>query len=145
MVELSQEQPLLDLTILRHRTYAVAMMVNFVATTAMFSSMFLLPLFLQNVRGLGAMEAGTAAAARRRIAAAMMMQISGRLLDRFGPKLVVIPGLLLLAFATWLLSGLDLNTSDNTIRATSLHARPGDGHGDDAGRRRSRWTRSRAT
>ena len=37
------------------------MMVNFVATTAMFSSMFLLPLFLQNVRGLGAMDTGTAA------------------------------------------------------------------------------------
>ena len=41
----------------------------------------------------------------------MMMPISGRLLDRFGPKLVVIPGLLLLAFATWLLSDLDLGTS----------------------------------
>jgi MFS family permease len=52
------------------------------------------------------------------IAAAIMMQISGRLLDRFGPRRIVIPGLLVLAFATWRLSGLDLNTSDNTIRAT---------------------------
>ncbi|MFN8636480.1 MAG: DHA2 family efflux MFS transporter permease subunit [Chloroflexota bacterium] len=117
IVELSQEQPLLDLTILRHRTYAVAMMVNFVATTAMFSSMFLLPIFLQNVRGLGAMEAGLLLLPQA-LAAAIMMQISGRLLDRFGPKLVVVPGLLLLATATWRLSGLDLTTSDNTIRAT---------------------------
>jgi EmrB/QacA subfamily drug resistance transporter len=117
VVELAQEQPLLDLTILRHRTYAVAMMVNFVATTAMFSSMFLLPLFLQNVRGLGAMEAGLLLLPQA-LAAAIMMQISGRLLDRFGPKLVVIPGLLILAFATWRLSGLDLNTSDTTIRTT---------------------------
>jgi DHA2 family multidrug resistance protein len=117
VVELAQEQPLLDLTILRHRTYAVAMMVNFVATTAMFSSMFLLPLFLQNVRGLGAMEAGLLLLPQA-IAAAIMMQISGRLLDRFGPKRIVIPGLLVLALATWRLSGLDLNTSDNTIRAT---------------------------
>ena len=117
VVELAQEQPLLDLTILRHRTYAVAMMVNFVATTAMFSSMFLLPLFLQNVRGLGAMEAGLLLLPQA-IAAAIMMQISGRLLDRFGPKRIVIPGLLVLAFATWRLSGLDLNTSDDTIRET---------------------------
>jgi DHA2 family multidrug resistance protein len=117
VVELAQEQPLLDLTILRHRTYAVAMMVNFVSTTAMFSSMFLLPLFLQNVRGLGAMEAGLLLLPQA-IAAAMMMQISGRLLDRFGPKLCVIPGLLLLSFATWRLSGLDLATSDNDIRLT---------------------------
>jgi len=117
VVELSQEQPLLDLTILRHRTYAVAMMVNFVATTAMFSSMFLLPIFLQNVRGLGAMEAGMLLLPQA-LAAAIMMQISGRLLDRFGPRLVVIPGLLLLAFATWRMSGLDLSMSDTTIRTT---------------------------
>src|SRR3954464_6202644 len=117
VVELSQEQPLLDLTILRHRTYAVAMMVNFVATTAMFSSMFLLPIFLQNVRGLGAMEAGMLLLPQA-LAAALMMQISGRLLDRFGPKLVVLPGLMLLAFATWRFSGLDLNTSDFSIRVT---------------------------
>jgi MFS family permease len=114
---LAQEQPLLDLTILRHRTYAVAMLVNFVATTAMFSSMFLLPIFLQNVRGLGAMEAGMLLLPQA-LAAALMMQISGRLLDRFGPKLVVLPGLLLLAFATWRFSALDLNTSDTTIRTT---------------------------
>jgi DHA2 family multidrug resistance protein len=117
VVELAQELPLLDLTILRHRTYAVAMMVNFVATTAMFSSMFLLPIFLQNVRGLGAMEAGMLLLPQA-LAAALMMQISGRLLDRFGPKLVVLPGLLLLAFATWRFSALDLNTSDTTIRTT---------------------------
>lgn len=116
VVELAQEQPLLDLTILRHRTYCVAMMVSFVATTAMFSSMFLLPLFLQNVRGLGALEAGLLLLPQA-VAAATMMQISGRLLDRFGPKRVVIPGLLTLAFATWLLSGLSLDTSDGTIRA----------------------------
>jgi EmrB/QacA subfamily drug resistance transporter len=117
IVELAQEQPLLDLTILRHRTYAVAMMVNFVATTAMFSSMFLLPLFLQNVRGLGAMEAGMLLLPQA-LGAAIMMQVAGRLLDRFGPKLVVLPGLFLLAYASWRLSGLDLNTSDNTIRLT---------------------------
>ncbi|HZO30148.1 MAG TPA: DHA2 family efflux MFS transporter permease subunit, partial [Chloroflexota bacterium] len=117
VVELAQEQPLLDLTILRHRTYAVAMMVNFVATTAMFSSMFLLPLFLQSVRGLGAMEAGMLLLPQA-FAAAIMMQISGRLLDRFGPRRIVIPGLLILAFATWRLSGLDLNTSDEAIRVT---------------------------
>ena len=117
VVELAQEQPLLDLTILRNRTYAVAMMVNFVATTAMFSSMFLLPLFLQNVRGLGAMEAGMLLLPQA-IGAAIMMQISGRLLDRFGPKLVVLPGLCLLAYASWRLASLDLNTPDETIRLT---------------------------
>jgi len=58
VVELSQEQPLLDLSVLKDRTYFVAALVTFVTTIAMYSSLLLLPLFLQNVRGLGAMETG---------------------------------------------------------------------------------------
>jgi DHA2 family multidrug resistance protein len=115
VVELAQEHPLLDLTVLRDRTYLVATLVTLVTTIAMYSSLLLLPLFLQNVRGLGAMETGLLLFPQA-IAAGIMMPISGRLLDRFGPGLVVIPGLLLLAYATWLLVNLDLNTSDNYIR-----------------------------
>jgi EmrB/QacA subfamily drug resistance transporter len=115
VVELAQEQPLLDLSILQDRTFLVATLVNFVATIAMYSSLLLLPLFLQNVRGLGALETGLLLLPQA-LAAAVMMPISGRLLDKFGPKLVVIPGLLLLAFATWMLTALDVGTPDSTIR-----------------------------
>ena len=122
VVELSQEQPLLDLTVLQDRTFFVATMVNFVATIAMYSSLLLLPLFLQNVRGLGALETGLLLLPQA-LAAAVMMPISGRLLDKFGPKLVVIPGLLLLAFATWLLTTLDIGTPDSTIRWIAADSR----------------------
>ena len=115
VVELGQEQPLLDLSILKDRTFFVATLVNFVATIAMYSSLLLLPLFLQNVRGLGALDTGLLLLPQA-LAAAVMMPISGKLLDRFGPKLVVIPGLLLLAFATWLLTSLDVGTPDSAIR-----------------------------
>jgi DHA2 family multidrug resistance protein len=117
IVELSQEQPLLDLSILRDRTFTIATGATFVATVAMFSSMLLLPLFLQSVRGLGALETGLLMMPQA-LAAAIMMPISGRLLDRFGPKLVVIPGVVILAFASWLLASIDLGTSDNAIRMT---------------------------
>jgi MFS family permease len=50
------------------------------------------------------------------LAAAIMMPISGRLLDKFGPKLVVIPGIMMLAFATWLLAAIDTGTPDSAIR-----------------------------
>jgi EmrB/QacA subfamily drug resistance transporter len=115
VVELAQDQPLLDLSVLKDRTFFVATLVTFVATIAMYSSLLLLPLFLQNVRGLGALETGLLLMPQA-LAAAVMMPISGRLLDRFGPKLVVIPGLLLLAFATWMLTALDIGTPDSTIR-----------------------------
>lgn len=119
VIELAQDQPLLDLSVLRDRTYAVAMVVNFVATMAMYSSLLLLPLFLQNVRGLGAMETGLLLFPQA-IAAGLMMPISGRLLDRFGPRPLVVPGLLLLAYATWRLATLDLGTPDSTLRTILL-------------------------
>jgi len=119
VVELSQEQPLLDLSVLKDRTYLVATLVTFVTTIAMYSSLLLLPLFLQNVRGLGAMETGMLLLPQA-LAAAIMMPISGRLLDRFGPKPLVIPGTIALAFATWLLVDLDPNTPDSAIRVVLL-------------------------
>ncbi|MCC6179605.1 MAG: DHA2 family efflux MFS transporter permease subunit [Chloroflexi bacterium] len=119
IVELSQEQPLLDLSVLQDRTYLIATIVSFVQTIAMYSSLLLLPLFLQNVRGLGAMETGLLLMPQA-LAAAVMMPISGRLLDAIGPKSVVIPGLFLLAYATWLLTDLDLGTPDSTIRIILL-------------------------
>ena len=115
VVELSQEQPLLDLSVLKDRTFTVASAVMFVATIAMFSSLLLLPLFLQNVRGLGALDTGLLMLPQA-VAAAIMMPISGKLLDKFGPKLVVIPGIVLLAFATWMLASVDIGTPDSTLR-----------------------------
>jgi MFS family permease len=81
----------------------------------MFSAMLLLPLFLQNVRGLGAWDTGLLMLPQA-AAAGIMMPISGKLLDKFGPKFVVIPGILVLAFATWLLSDINLGTSDSSLR-----------------------------
>ena len=63
----------------------------------MFSSMLLLPLFLQNFRGLGAMEPGLLMFPQA-LASGLMMPISGRLFDRFGPRPLIIAGLLLLAY-----------------------------------------------
>ena len=119
VIELAQEQPLLDLGVLRDRTFSIATLVMLVTTAAMYSSLLLLPLFLQNVRGLGAMESGLLLFPQA-VAAGIMMPISGRLLDKFGPKPVVIPGLLLLAYATWLLVSLDPSTSDDALRVVLL-------------------------
>jgi len=115
IVELASDEPLLDLSVLGDRTYLVGSLVSFVAMVAMFSSLFLLPLFLQNVRGLGALDTGLLLMPQG-ITAALTMPVAGRLLDRFGPKRVVIPGVLALAFATWLLTGIDVGTTDGTIQ-----------------------------
>jgi len=49
------------------------------------------------------------------IATGIMMPISGKLYDKFGAKPVVMPGLILLVFATWELSKVNMSTPLFTI------------------------------
>ncbi len=118
-VELTTREPLLDLRVFRNRTYALATCVTFVVTVGMFSSVFLVPLFLQDVRGLGAMQTGLIMLPQA-LGAGIGMPVSGWLFDRFGPRRLTVAGLALLACVTWQLSRLDLNTPDSTIGAVFL-------------------------
>jgi EmrB/QacA subfamily drug resistance transporter len=108
--ELTVSEPLVELRVFRSGTYSLATFINFILTTGLFSSMFLLPIFLQNFRGLGAMETGILMLPQA-LASTITMPLSGKLYDRFGPRPVVTVGLLGLAFSTWELSFLNLDTS----------------------------------
>lgn len=117
VVELTDDQPLLDLRIFRNRTYSLATAVSFVVTVGTFSSIFLLPLFLQNLRGLGALETGLLTFPQS-VGAAFMMPISGKLFDKVGPRPLMVSGLLILAFGTWRLATLSLDTSNAYLTTT---------------------------
>jgi len=116
VIELTDRQPLLDLRVFADRTYLMANVVVCLLMVMMFGSQLLLPLFLQNVRGLTPLATGLLMAPEA-IATAIMMPISGRLLDKLGPGPLAIPGLFGLAYAYWHLAGIDPNTSDQSIAA----------------------------
>jgi EmrB/QacA subfamily drug resistance transporter len=115
VVELSDKQPLLELRVLADKTYALATGINFIVTLGLFSSMLLLPIFLQNYRGLGAMETGVLLLPQA-LASGLMMPISGRLLDKIGPRPLIVVGLIALAYGSWRLGALDVTTSDSALR-----------------------------
>ncbi|WP_326646393.1 multidrug efflux MFS transporter [Streptosporangium sp. NBC_01755] len=83
--------PLLDLRTLRHRTYTVALILMSVAFMAMLGSMILLPLYLQNVRELSALQTGLLVMPGS-LAMGLLGPTVGRLFDRFGGRVLVIPG-----------------------------------------------------
>ncbi|TDC97242.1 DHA2 family efflux MFS transporter permease subunit [Nonomuraea deserti] len=83
--------PLLDLRTLRHRTYTVALIMMSVAFMAMLGSMILLPLYLQNVRQLSALETGLLVMPGG-LAMGLLGPTVGRLFDRFGGRVLVVPG-----------------------------------------------------
>ncbi len=112
--ELTVEHPMMELRVFGSGTYSLATILNFVITSVMFASMFLLPLFLQNFRGLGAMESGILMLPQA-LASLVAMPVSGKLYDRFGPRPVLAVGLLVLGYSTWELSFLNLDTSDGEL------------------------------
>jgi EmrB/QacA subfamily drug resistance transporter len=113
-VELRVEEPLLDLRLFKDGIFTIGVVVLFVVTTAMFGAAFLLPLFLQEVRHLGAMQTGLLLLPQG-VAAAVTMPIGGKLFDKFGARPLMIFGLLLLAIATWMYVTLDVDTPDHIV------------------------------
>ncbi|MFC4533695.1 MDR family MFS transporter [Sphaerisporangium dianthi] len=83
--------PLMDLRTLRHRTYTVALILMSVSFMAMLGSMILLPLYLQNLRGLSALQTGLLVMPGG-LAMGLLGPTIGRLFDRFGGRVLVIPG-----------------------------------------------------
>ncbi|MEU0507099.1 MDR family MFS transporter [Nocardia sp. NPDC005998] len=83
--------PLLDLRILLFGTYTKALILMSVAFMAMLGSMILLPLYLQNLRGLSALQTGLLVMPGG-LAMGLLGPTVGRLFDRFGGRVLVIPG-----------------------------------------------------
>jgi EmrB/QacA subfamily drug resistance transporter len=114
-VELTDKQPLLELRLFKDRIFSLAMLVNFVLTVGLFGGQLLIPLFLQDFRGLGAAETGLITMFQA-LPMLVMMPLVGRIVDRVGLRRQLLIGLPFVALTTWLLSSLDLTTPDNQLR-----------------------------
>lgn len=112
--ELTHEDPLLDLRILKIWPFTLSIMISSIINIAMFGGIFLLPLFLQNLQGYSAVQTGILMFPSA-IATGIMMPIGGKLFDRFGAKPVVIPGLIILTWTTYLLAQLTLESNATYI------------------------------
>jgi EmrB/QacA subfamily drug resistance transporter len=94
---MSAEHPLLDLRLLRKPAFMAASLINVVAGAAMIGSMLLLPLYYQAVRGASPLAAGLLVLPQG-AGAALVQPISGILVDRGRAGLVVLTGLIVMAF-----------------------------------------------
>ena len=105
----SGRQPLLDLSIFRSRTFAGGNIALMIIAFALFGGQFLVPQYLQTLRGLSAYDAGLVLLPQA-LGSMVASLIGGRLVDKLGVKAVTIPGLLILAGGLWGLSRLTLQT-----------------------------------
>ncbi len=101
--------PLLDLRVFANRLYTTSTIAYILSIFTLFGGLFLLPVYLQNLRGLSAFQAGLVLLPQA-FASAVSVLVGGRLVDRIGVRAVVIPGLLILGLASWQLSFLTLSS-----------------------------------
>jgi EmrB/QacA subfamily drug resistance transporter len=113
--ELAAENPVLELRVFASRDFTLAILTQWAGFGAMFGSFFLIPLFLQQVRGYGSFETGLFTFPQA-VASAIFMQISGRVFDRFGTRPPVLFGLSMIVAAMWLMSRLSGATTGEDLR-----------------------------
>ena len=111
------DRALLDLRTFRQVNFTVSIAIMAVTTMALFGSIILLPIYLQQVLGVEPLLTGLLTLPGG-LAMGLLGPVVGRLYDRVGPRPLVIPGLVVVSATLWLLSTVDENTSPLEIGIT---------------------------
>lgn len=113
--ELTHPEPLLDLRIFKIFDFTISQIISSILSLAMMGGVYVLPLFLQSIRGYTAMQTGLIMLPGA-LVMGIMMPISGNIFDKIGAKTIVIPGLIILAASSYKLStAISMNSSKETI------------------------------
>ncbi len=108
--QLRLDKPMLDFKIYKHKRFALSSGIQVVLNMSMYSAMILMPIYLQNIRGISAFDSGLLLLPGA-ILMGIMSPITGRLFDKYGAKVLAIPGLAIVAATTFLFSHLTDSTS----------------------------------
>jgi EmrB/QacA subfamily drug resistance transporter len=103
------KQPLLDLRLFAKRTFLNASLLGYVSVIALFGAEFLMPIYLQALRGKSALETGFILLPLA-LSGGVATIVAGRLYDRLGPRPLVAFGFTVLIVNTWQLSQLQADT-----------------------------------
>jgi EmrB/QacA subfamily drug resistance transporter len=110
LVEKQMKDRVVELDLFKNSVFTICFLVSAVRSVALFGSIFLLPLFLQNLMGFDEITTGLILLPGSVLMAALMVP-SGKLGDRIGPRLLAIFGVLILAYFMWMYRTLDVDTS----------------------------------
>ena len=115
VVELRVDEPMLDLRLLGNRLFRTVNAASFAAYGSFLGVLFLMPLFLQEVRELSATESGLTTFTEA-IGVIVASQVASRLYPRVGPRRLMIGGLAFTAAVSASLALVDLDTSIWVVR-----------------------------
>jgi EmrB/QacA subfamily drug resistance transporter len=109
-IELRVKTPMIDFSLFRTRQFIGSNLVAFIITFAMMGTFFFMAIYLQDILGYGALEAGVRFLPTTMVIA-VTAPIAGRLSDRFGPVWPMSTGLAVLATSMFLFAQIDVGTT----------------------------------
>lgn len=110
------DRALLDLRTFSHRSFTVAAILIAVVMITLFGTLILLPIYLQNVLEIDTLTTGLILLPGGLIMGALAPFV-GSLFDRFGARVLVIPGTIGLTGVLWWMTSLDQNSTVGIIVA----------------------------
>jgi EmrB/QacA subfamily drug resistance transporter len=110
VLERRRRDPMLPLDLFRNTTYTGANLVMLLVALAMFGVFFFVSLYMQNILGYSAVQAG-AAFLPMTVLIVLLAPIAGRTSDRFGSRWLMTAGMSLLALQLVLFSQLGIDAS----------------------------------
>ena len=108
--ELRIPNPILDLRLLGNRLFRATSLASFMSSGGLIGLLFLLPIFLQSLRGLSALQSGLTTFPQA-FGVIIASRFVGRMYQRVGPRRLLAVGLGGIAAATALFLLVDLHTS----------------------------------
>ncbi|RIL73656.1 DHA2 family efflux MFS transporter permease subunit [Staphylococcus devriesei] len=107
--ELTMRAPMLNLEVLKSSTFTLTTIINMVVMMSLFGGMILLPIYLQNLRGFSALDSGLLLLPGS-LVMGVLGPITGKLLDTIGLKPLALFGIAIMAYGTWELTKLNMDT-----------------------------------
>jgi MFS family permease len=113
IVENRAAEPILPMYLFKNRTFTLLNLIGFLMSVGMFGAVTFVPFFMQGIVGVSATESGTIMTPMM-IAMIVTSIIGGQLVYKIGVKAQIITGMIVMAFGFFLLTTLNLHTSQLT-------------------------------
>jgi MFS transporter, DHA2 family, lincomycin resistance protein len=108
--QVTMREPMLNLRVFKYPMFIVGLLMVLSCMMIILSSMITLPLYLQNGMKLSAFTAGLMLLPGSALNGILSPRM-GRLFDKYGPKWLALPGLIIVAAALWFFSGITVASS----------------------------------
>ncbi|MFE0566679.1 DHA2 family efflux MFS transporter permease subunit [Priestia megaterium] len=116
--QLTMKKPLMNVRAFKQPMFVFGTLLMFICKMIILSSMLLLPMYLIRVLGMSALSAGIILLPGG-LVFALLSPVVGRLFDKFGPKWLAIPGLVIAVVVLWFFS--NITTTSTIALIVTLH------------------------